>query len=110
MSGGAFEYMQYRLHDIAERIEEEIETNDVKPEYWWGEWNGQVYTDETINEFKRAIAYLKLAECYAQRVDWLLSGDDGEETFHERLSEELGKLIQEDNTGIVKEILKYEEL
>lgn len=94
------------MHDIAERIEEEIESNDIKPEYWWGEWNGQVYSDETINEFKNAIAYLKIAECYAQRVDWLLSGDDGEDTFHERLKEELDKLIAEDSSGYVAKILK----
>jgi hypothetical protein len=31
-----------------------------------------------------------LAKIYAQRVDWFLSGDDGEETFHERLKEDLG--------------------
>lgn len=29
---------------------------------------------------------------YTQRIDWLLSGDDGEESFHSRLKEELDKL------------------
>ena len=109
MSGGRFDYQQYRLHDIAESIEEEISCNTEKPEYWWGEWNGQVYTDETIEEFKKAIAYLKIAECYAQRVDWLLSGDDGEESFHKRLKDELSKLINEDSYGYVKKILENEK-
>jgi hypothetical protein len=27
----------------------------------------------------------------AQRVDWLISGDDGEESFHQRWKEELGE-------------------
>ena len=106
MSGGHFDYQQYRLHDIAEKIEEEIESNNVKPDYWWGEWNGQVYSDDTIDEFKKAIAYLKIAECYAQRTDWLLSGDDGEDTFHERLKKELDKLVVEDSSGYVAKILK----
>ena len=35
---------------------------------------------------------LKKAYIYAQRVDWLLSGDDGNESFIERLTEELNKL------------------
>ena len=39
--------------------------------------------------------YLKIlnkAFVYVNRIDWLLSGDDGEETFHKRLKEDLEKL------------------
>ncbi len=50
------------------------------------------YTDETLNEFRNAIYILKKAEIYAQRVDWLISCDDGEESFHERLRKELEEL------------------
>lgn len=32
---------------------------------------------------------LKLANIYLHRIDWLLSGDDGEDSFHSRLKEEL---------------------
>lgn len=39
---------------------------------------------------------LKRARVYAQRVDWLLSGDDNEESFHERLKEELEELDKEE--------------
>jgi hypothetical protein len=35
---------------------------------------------------------LRVAAVYAQRIDWLLSGDDGEESFLKRLKEELGQL------------------
>jgi hypothetical protein len=38
-----------------------------------------------------------MAEIYAQRIDWLLSGDDGEDSFRERLKEDLEKLKQKDN-------------
>ena len=41
---------------------------------------------------KEAVRALKIAQVYAQRVDWLLSGDDGEESFLSRLEEELKKL------------------
>ena len=36
-----------------------------------------------------AIKYLKIAQIYTKRIEWLLSGDDGEDSFHERLREEL---------------------
>lgn len=45
----------------------------------------------TIMEFRKGVIYLKLAEIYAQRIDWLVSGDDGEEAFHKRLKEELSE-------------------
>ena len=45
-----------------------------------------------MQEFKLAVWYLKQALVYTQRIDWLLSGDDGEETFHERLKKDLEKL------------------
>lgn len=109
MSGGRFDYQQFRLHDIAETIEEEIESNTTKPSYWdWRgqEWTGQVYSDEVIDKFKEAVAYLKIAECYAQRVDWLLSGDDREEDMLKRLKIDLEKLAKEDSYGYVAKILE----
>jgi hypothetical protein len=33
-----------------------------------------------------------MAQVYAHRVDWLLSGDDGEESFLRRLAEDLKNL------------------
>lgn len=49
------------------------------------------YTPETIQEFRNAVKILKKASIYAQRIDWLISGDDSEESFHKRLKEELKK-------------------
>ena len=53
---------------------------------------GNGFSEDTIQEFKLAVWYLKQAFVYTQRIDWLLSGDDGEETFHERLKKDLEKL------------------
>lgn len=47
------------------------------------------FSPETIKEFKNGLKALRKAYVYAQRIDWLLSGDDGEDSFHERLKEEL---------------------
>lgn len=53
---------------------------------------GNEYKPETIAEFQNGLKYLKKAYVYAQRIDWLISGDDGEESFHERLKEDLAEL------------------
>ena len=106
MSGGAFDYVQYHIDDIADHIEDIIRKNKVEKsredlERWDYDENGKVYEDsryyyyyddETIERFKEAVKALRKASVYAQRVDWLLSGDDDEEWFHKRLSEELKKL------------------
>ena len=47
------------------------------------------YSKKTLKEFRRAIDLLKRASIYANRIDMLLSGDDGENTFHKRLEEDL---------------------
>lgn len=91
MSGGRFDYLQYRFSEIADAIEQEIRDNNAEPRPKdWFEPNN--FNDKTIQEFRKGIEYIKKAQVYAQRIDWLLSGDDGEDTFHERLAEELNKL------------------
>ena len=85
MSGGHFDYMQYRISDIATMIDELIASNDTPDEDGYS-YN---YTPDTINKFLLASATLKVAAKMAQRIDWLVSGDDSEESFHERWSEEL---------------------
>ena len=59
------------------------------------------YSDETIKEFQNAIKYLRLAHIYAQRIDYFLCADEGEELFHERLSEEL-KELEKKNKRLAK--------
>ena len=112
MSGGFFGYNQYYINDIADSIEtyiygqslEEEDINyfknylldDEEKEYVIKNKhtlpNSYKYSKETIKEFKKGLAILKKAYVYAQRIDWLLSADDGEESFHERLKEELDNL------------------
>jgi hypothetical protein len=108
MSGGAFDYKQYNISMIADEIEQIIERSgrpktkeELKDEYWRGEdWykiypedlNYYKYPDDVIEEFKKGVDILKKAHIYAQRIDWLISGDDGNESFLKRLKEELEKL------------------
>lgn len=177
MSGGAFDYAQYRIDDIINRIEEEIEratcerpplvtkqgvavyeitgkdsksycfnyrftcfdsavgyfsrmdrysliggasregeTSVLYKDIWTGQMyeiksyayeeyeadeDGEIpyfpdYSEETIKEFRKGVAILKKAQVYANRIDWLMSGDDGEDNFHKRLKEKLKELEEEE--------------
>lgn len=89
MSGGHFNYEQYRIDEIRKEVEElVINNNAIEDPNDWGSYSRN-YSPETIQKFKRAIKYLRLAYIHAQRIDWLVSGDDSEESFHSRLAEDL---------------------
>ena len=92
MSGGHFNYKQHHLLDMADDIGSEILNNDSKEKNEWGDNIGNRYNPETIVEFEKAVIKLKMAYVYAQRIDWLLSGDDGEDSFHKRLQAQIGEL------------------
>lgn len=106
MSGGFYEYQDYIITDIAESIENKIENNNVEPEGWYTKWEGQVYNEQVIEEFKKAYAIFKFAEVYSHRTDWLFSGDDGEESFIRRTKEKLEDLKKTDKYGYITKILE----
>jgi hypothetical protein len=109
MSGGTFDYKQYNIGIIADEVEQLILNNgrpktqeELRDESWgrdnsWYEkypedLNHYKYPDDVIEEFKKGLDILRRAQVYAQRIDYLISGDDGEESFHKRLKEDLSKL------------------
>jgi hypothetical protein len=108
MSGGAFDYNQYKIGYIADQIDEVIVKNGVektpeelkneswRDDSWYDKYPEDLfhykYPDEVIEKMKEAVRVLKIAQEYAQRVDWLLSGDDSEESFLSRLEENLKKI------------------
>ena len=99
MSGGTFNNNQSRILNIIERLEHEIEINGKKIEYEPGhipnDWDLEShyeYPPDIISEFRNGVRILKQAYVYAQRIDWLLSGDDGKETFRKRLKQDLAQL------------------
>ena len=99
MSGGHFEHKQYSIDSIAEDIENVIKNWEDRPtppadpnnpgKYTYREAYAHNLKEETINEFRTAAFQLRLAAVYANRVDYLLAGDDSEGTFHKRLKEDL---------------------
>ena len=98
MSGGSFNYDQYKIQTIADDIAERLERQGKpKPkEDSWGEndLTYETYPPEIQERFNEAVLILRKAEIYAQRIDWYLSGDDGNESFLRRLEDELDELKQ----------------
>ena len=94
MSGGYFDYNQYKIHHMAEQLEDVILKNGKKREHResWEDENHYEYPPQVIAKFKEGLEYLKKAHIYAHRIDWLLSHDDGDESFLERLESDLSKL------------------
>ena len=102
MSGGRFDYNQYRIRQIWEDIQEELDKQGKeKPKedlkYYDKEYLEKypeerfehVYIEDVQQIFKEAIEILKKAEIYTQRIDWYLSGDDGEDSLVSRLKSDL---------------------
>ena len=90
MSGGYFEYQQYHIQDIIEKLEETKVKIENDEEYY--EYDRK---QELLQEISKGLDYLNLATIYTQRLDWLFSGDDGEDSFFERLKEEVEKYERE---------------
>jgi hypothetical protein len=89
MSGGYFNYDQWKLENMAGQIDRLIENNDDDSTDEYGCRRGRGYSLETIARFQEARSALMRAAAMAHRVDWLLSGDDSEESFHRRWDEEI---------------------
>lgn len=89
MSGGHFDYSEYRLDNIITELQEIIEGDRATLCY---SDQPVCYSPETIASFKQAIQSIKIAKIMIGRISNLLEGDDGEENYHIRLKEELSKV------------------
>lgn len=112
MSGGRFDYKQWHIGNIADNIEQEVITSGKPiPKQRWQYWEidrfrehpeeavNYAYPESTLRLMEEAVYALRAAAIYAQRVDYLLSGDDCEESFEERLQEELAELNKKSKVG-----------
>ena len=95
MSGGFFSYYQYQIHNMAESLELEIEKSMLphKPEQCSERGDPsnsfEPYPKEILELFRETADLLFLTEILFHRADWLLSGDDGNESYIKRLGKEL---------------------
>jgi hypothetical protein len=69
MVGGFFDGDDKSIAVVAERIEFEVEHNVSD------------YSEQTIENFKLTVALLRCAGDMVKRVDYLLNGDEDEDTF-----------------------------
>ena len=112
MSGGRFDYKQWHIDNIADQIEQEvIMSGKPIPKQKWSYYERQefeethkhpmnyAYPDSILRRMEEAVYALRAAAIYAKRADYLLSGDDGEESFEERLSKELSELNSKSKMG-----------
>ena len=92
MSGGHFDYNQFQIETIADSVEEIISRRGSESYYNW--------TSETMVELYTGLELLRKASIYAQRINWLVSGDDDQETFHRRLKSDLEELERKSNGNV----------
>lgn len=96
MSGGTWEYIQYRFQDIGDDLDRLIAENDSEELNEWGDQVGRHYSPATIEKLKLTAHRVRETAIMLQRADYLLAADDSEESFHERWNKELEKLNEQE--------------
>lgn len=107
MSGGALDYVFGRIETAAEDVEQYIariergeEDEYFKPHEYYMKHNpdrkefadGKRLKEAVLSRLRDAAKALRVAAVYAVRVEWLMSADDGWESFIMRTDEELEQL------------------
>jgi len=75
MSGGHWDYIQEKMMHITVDIPMYMRRNPIDD-------------PEVVRKLEEAVKAIRIAAIYVERVDWLFSGDDGEDDFLRRLSED----------------------
>jgi len=94
VSGGAFNYDNYRLNDIADTLRgyiAAIRTNHVSD---WGMNYGEEYSEEFLNDLIEAHDETRRLSAKLHNIDYVLSGDSGQESLRKNIAEDLQKKDQ----------------
>ena len=86
MSGGHFNdcsYVYYEIEDFAQELAEEIENNNGARDA--SDYPG--FNSEVIDCLKAQLPLLRKTAIIMRAIDYLYSGDYGEETFLEKMKE-----------------------
>lgn len=90
MSGGHWDYFQYRLEEVVDDLKMAINNNGKKITAEEAEWLCPLekedsfhreFSKETLEGFRKVIETVSKAHLYINSVDRLMSGDDGEDDF-----------------------------
>lgn len=77
MSGGHFDYNCFKIRDFADELEREIKSNKIKDEFGYC----HNYNKKTISRLKKFHKHLTKVAELAKTIEWMYSGDVGEEDF-----------------------------
>jgi hypothetical protein len=105
MSGGSMEYVAWKIQEAARHIQRELANLELcrKNKRFVEPYEGyqkkypeltylkspEALTDAVIKRMRDALMCVRKAAIYAERVEWLTSGDDGYDNFCMRLDEQL---------------------
>lgn len=81
MSGGHFDYKCFAISGFADELLHEIELNESVEKDCFGYDVGLHYSEETMRRLTLAHQLITIAGKLAREVEWLYSGDHGEESF-----------------------------
>jgi len=84
MSGGHFNnsgYIYYQVHQFADELENAIQNNHTKDDYGYA----SEYNEEVISYLKSKIPEIKKISEIMRAIDYLYSGDHGEDSFLEKI-------------------------
>ena len=86
MSGGHFnnsDYIYYRVYEFADELENEIQNNDKPDAYDYA----PKYKEEVIHFLKCKVEEIRKLAKLMKEIDYLYSGDHGEDTFMKAVKE-----------------------
>ena len=81
MSGGHFNYDCFAVSRFADDLRHELDINDSQEKDSYGGNVGAGYSKKTVAALKQCHAVIVLAGDMAKEIEWLYSGDHGEESF-----------------------------
>lgn len=84
MSGGHFDYVQYKFQDVADQLDTCLDRCADPDDAFYHNLSQE--TRDVIIALSRSV---RVNSLILNRVDWLLSGDDSEQSFREYLIEDL---------------------
>ena len=94
MSGGFFDYRDMRLIDLAEPLRCKIALARQKPD--WASDCDTSHSESFTNEMSEVYNQLMILMAKLHRMDWVLSGDDSEPNYEQRLPMDLSKVELDD--------------
>jgi hypothetical protein len=89
MSGGFFDYKDQLIDEILYKLRLEIALSRRRPD-WTNEWSN--YSEDFVREMGKVYNLLVEARARLHCIDWVLSGDISENTYHRRLADDLRKI------------------